>query len=102
MGTKKAKTSKTTAAKKATANKNANRSIKAVAGQAESFYKGFPRGAAYALLEKAPKRTMKVPAFLAKVQKLKNVGTAARANGILQKLVDPKCHSGIVPAHFVS
>ncbi len=86
---------------KTTAAKNADRSIKAVAGQSEKFYKGFPRGAAYALLEAAPKRTMKVAAFLAKVVKIKNVGTAAKANGILQKLVDPKCHSGIVPAHFV-
>jgi len=92
---------KTASAKKAST-KSANGSIQAVKGQDEYFYKGFPRYAAYQLLLKAPKQTMTVANFIAKVEKLKNVETKAQANGILQKLVDKKRHVGATCARLVS
>ena len=87
------------AAKKVASTKSAAaKKIIGVPGQDEHFYKGFPRFHAYQLLLKAPKRTMLVTNFIAKVEKLEGVNTRAQANGILQKLVDKKRHVGAVCA----
>ncbi len=99
MATK--KVSKKAAAKSnkaAAKSNNDTRKIIGVAGQDEHFYTKFPRYAAYQLLCNAPKRTMLVKTFLAKVAKLDGVNTPAQANGILQKLVDKKRHVGSVCA----
>ncbi len=75
---------KTKSAKKA---KVDSRKIRALPGQENHFYKGFPRWSAFELLLKAPKKTMKVATFLAKVEKLESVKSAKQAKGILQKIV---------------
>jgi len=99
---RKAAAKSTKAAAKNAATKSAkNGSVQAVKGQDEYFYKGFPRYAAYTLLLKAPKQTMTVANFIAKVEKLKGIETKAQANGILQKLVDKKRHVGATCARLV-
>ena len=106
--TKKAASKPTAAAKKAAAAKKkatekkaadlAKRKIVAVAGQDEHFYHSFPRYHAYTLLLSAPKKTMLVKDFIAKVEKLEGVKSRAQANGIMQKLLDKKRHVGVVCA----
>ena len=81
------------------------RKIKAVAGQEGHFYKGFPRGVAYALLCKAKGRTMIVKTFLDKVEKIDKVKSRAQARGIVQKMVNKPGTDGIRNgqiANFVS
>ncbi len=100
MGNAKAATAKKANAAKKSAI-DPNRKIKGYKGMDEFFYPSFPRFAAYELLCKAPKQTMTVKNFLAKVRALKGVETPAQANGILQKLVDKKRHVGAVCASLV-
>lgn len=87
MGTK----TTTKANKKATkANKSVDetRKIKATPGQEGHFYKGFPRGLAYAILCKARGRTMVVKTFLDKIQNLSAVKNRNQARGIVAKMVN--------------
>ncbi len=101
MATKKVIKKAAAKSNKAAAKSNHDtRKIIGVAGQDEHFYTKFPRYAAYKLLLGAPKRTMLVKTFLAKVAKLDGVNTPAQANGILQKLVDKKRHVGAVCARL--
>lgn len=94
--------SKASVAKKQAADKKAadleKRKIIAVAGQDEHFYHSFPRYHAYTLLLSAPKKTMLVKDFIAKVEKLDGVKSRSQANGIMQKLLDKKRHVGAVCA----
>jgi len=92
-----AKTTKTAKAKakakvKAPVQKKAKldetRKIKAVAGQENHFYKGFPRRLAYELLCKARARTMIVSTFLDKIEKLEGVKTRKQARGIVAKMIN--------------
>ncbi len=80
------------------------RKIKAVAGQEEHFYKGFPRRLAYELLCKAKARTMIVSTFLDKVEKLDGVKTRKQARGIVTKMINKPGADGIrngQVAHYV-
>ena len=65
-----------------------SKKITAVPGQEGHFYKGFPRGLAYAVLTKARNRTMKVSTFLDKIEKLKGVKSRKQARGIVSKMLD--------------
>ena len=97
-----AKVAKPSAKKaKASAKVDPSKSIKGFPGQDEHFYKKFPRYAAYTILCSAPKRTMKVKAFLDKLEKLDGVANRKQAMGIVQKLVDKKRHVGAVCASLV-
>ncbi len=71
------------------------RSIKASPGNESHFYKGFPRALAYALLVKAPKRTLKVAKFLDKIEKLKGVKNRAAAKGIVAKILNKPGDDGV-------
>ena len=118
MTTNKATESKATeSAKKTTVRKSAKivkkaakkgldetRKIKAIAGNENHFYKGFPRGLAYALLLKAPKKTLLVSTFLAKVEKLAGVKSKKQARGIVTKMINKPGDDGIrngQVAHYV-
>lgn len=85
MATSKKKASKKVTKKASTIDES--RKIKAYANQDHHFYKGFPRGEAYAILAKAKARTMNVSTFLDKVEALPKVKNRAQARGIVQKLV---------------
>ena len=115
MATRKKTSTKKTSTKKAPAKKVAKkaakkaldetRKIKAVAGQESHFYKGFPRGLAYALLLKAPKRTMVVANFISKIEKLDGVKSRKQARGIVSKMIDKPGDDGQKNgqiAHYVS
>jgi len=109
MTTSKAKTAKAKTTRKSTktakpkaaakvqkkAKLDETRKIKAVAGQEEHFYKGFPRRLAYELLCKASKRTLKVSTFLDKIEKLEGVKTRKQARGIVTKMVNKPGSDGI-------
>lgn len=94
--TRKAKASTTSKAAKAKTTKKLDetRSIKAVPGNESHFYKGFPRGLAYAVLLKARNRTLKVSTFLDKIEKLDGVKSRKQARGIVTKMVDKPDSSG--------
>jgi len=63
--------------------------LTAVKGKDDSFYKKFPRYAAYQLICK--KGSMKTSAFVDAVEKLSGVKTRGQALGILTKLLDKGC-----------
>jgi len=87
MATAKNKAKTTPKAKgKAKATKSTQK-IRALKGQENHFYKGFPRWAAFELLLAAKKQTMLVSTFLDKVEALDNVKSRKQAKGIVQKLV---------------
>ena len=112
MGTKKA--SKKVKSKKATSKKATSKVVKkptrkkakksggrqkggfqvgenltAVQGKDDSFYKQFPRYAAYQLICK--KKQMKTADFVDAVEKLDGVKSRAQALGILTKLLEKEC-----------
>jgi len=64
-----------------------SRKIKAFPGNEKRFYKGFPRGKAYALLLKSPSKTLVVGKFLDKIEKLDGVKNRSAAKGIVAKLL---------------
>lgn len=61
--------------------------IKGVPGLEEHFYKKFPRYAAYKMLVGAKNRTLKIGAFLTRIEKLDGVANRKQAMGIVQKLL---------------
>lgn len=95
MTKKVTKNAKKVPAKKAKLAVVETRKIKGKPGQESHFYKGFPRALAYALLLKAPKRTLKVSTFLDKIEKLPGVKSRAQARGIVQKILNKPGDDGV-------
>ena len=63
--------------------------ITVVKGMEDTFYKKFPRYAAYMLLLKAG--TMKTATFVDKIERLEGVHSRQQALGILTKLISKGC-----------